>query len=152
VQFFVNRPVQHGLFAVKPGGQGDVTRTHVLWREGKATPEVPSPLFYRGRVYTVRDGGIVSCLGAATGKTLFRERLGPGGGYFSSPVAGDGKVYSASGKGVVTVLEAGDAFKVLARNDLQEPIMATPAIADGKLYVRTEKHLYAFGNGAGRAP
>jgi hypothetical protein len=146
VSMFSSRKVEHGLFAVKPGGSGDVTRTHVLWRDEKATPEVPSPLFYRGRVYMVRDGGMASCLDAATGKVLFRERLGPGGAYFSSPVAGDGKVYAASGKGVMAVLEAGDTFKVLARNDLREPIMATPAIADGTVYVRTEKHLYAFGN------
>jgi outer membrane protein assembly factor BamB len=145
VQMFANRPVEHGLLAIKPGGHGDVTKSHVLWREKKATPEVPSPLYYQGRVYTVRDGGIVSCLDAATGKVLFRERLGPGGAYFASPVAGDGKVYIASRNGVVVVLAAGDTFKVLARNDLQESILATPALTDGKVYLRTEKHLYAFG-------
>lgn len=146
VQFFANRPVEHGLFAVKPGGKGDVTRTHVLWRDAKGTPEVPSPLYYRGHVYLVRDGGLASCLDAATGKPLYRERLGPGGAYFSSPVAGDGKVYAASRGGEVVVFAAGDAFRVLARNDLGESILATPALAGGKVYVRTERHLFAFGD------
>jgi outer membrane protein assembly factor BamB len=145
IQLFLNRPVEHGLFAVKPGGAGDVTKTHVLWRDGKATPEVPSPLYYRGRVYMVRDGGLMSCLNAETGKLLFRERLGPGGAYYSSPVAGDGKVYAASRGGEVIVLAAGDEFRVMSRNDLKEPILATPALADGKVYVRTENHLHAFG-------
>jgi outer membrane protein assembly factor BamB len=117
----------------------------VAWREKRAVPEVASPVAYRGRVYMVRDGGVVSCLDAATGKLLYRERLGPGGPYFASPVAGDGRVYAASGRGAVTVFAAGDEFRVLARNDLREPVCATPAIADGKLYVRTDKHLYAFG-------
>jgi outer membrane protein assembly factor BamB len=145
VSMAAGRKVEHGVLAIKPGGTGDVTRTHVLWREPKAVPEVPSPLYYRQRVYTVRDGGLVSCLDAATGKLHYRERLGPGGAYFSSPVAGDGKVYATSGRGVVTVFAAGDTFRVLARNDLGEPVVATPAVADGKLYVRTENHLYAFG-------
>lgn len=150
VAMFANRKVEHGLFAIKPGGKGDATATHVLWRDPKATPEVPSPLYYRGRVYQVRDGGIASCLDAETGKLLYRERLGPGGAYFSSPVAGDGKVYAASMRGVVVVLKAGDVFQVLARNDLQEPVVATPALVGGIVYVRTEKHLYAFGGPAGK--
>jgi outer membrane protein assembly factor BamB len=147
---FAKRTVEHGLFAIKPGGKGDATATHVVWRDPKATPEVPSPLYYRGRVYQVRDGGIVSCLDAETGKLVYRERLGPSGAYFSSPVAGDGKIYAASQKGVVVVFEAGDSFKVLARNDLQEPVVATPALVDGVVYLRTEKHLYAFGRPAGK--
>jgi outer membrane protein assembly factor BamB len=134
-----------GLMAVKPGGKGDVTKSHVLWREERAICEVPSPLYYRGRVYMVRDAGLVSCLDAATGKLVYRERLGPGGAYFSSPVAGDGKIYAASKNGVVVVFAAGDRFQVLARNDLGETIQATPALAGGKIYVRTEKALYAFG-------
>jgi outer membrane protein assembly factor BamB len=76
---------------------------------------------------------------------LYRERLGPRGPYFASPVAGDGKVYAASRDGVVVVFAAGDELKILARNDLDELIAATPAPMGGKLYVRTEKHLYAFG-------
>jgi outer membrane protein assembly factor BamB len=134
-----------GLLAIKPGGKGDVTKTNVLWREERGLPEVPSPLLYQDRIYLVRDGGLASCLDAQTGRLLYRERLGPRGAYFSSPVAGDGKVYVASQRGVVVVIAAGDHLQVLARNDLGEPIQATPALVDGKLYVRTDKHLYAFG-------
>jgi outer membrane protein assembly factor BamB len=134
-----------GLLAINPGSTGDVTKTNILWREERGVPEVPSPLYYRKRVYIVRDGGLASCLDAETGRLLYRERLGPGGAYFSSPVAGDGKVYVASQRGVVVVFAAGDKLKVLARNDLGETIQATPALVDGKLYIRTEKQLYVFG-------
>lgn len=144
VATIASRKIEHATLAIKPGGTGDVSKSHVVWRETKAVPEISSPVFYRGRVYTVRDGGIVSCLDAATGKLLYRERLGPGGAYYSSPIAGDGKIYSASTKGVITVFAAGDKFQVLARNDLAEPVVATPAIADGTLYIRTDKHLYAI--------
>jgi outer membrane protein assembly factor BamB len=137
--------LENGLLAIKPGGNGNVTATHVLWREKQALPEVPSPLHYQERIYLVRDGGIVTCLEAKTGRLLYRGRIGAVGPYFASPVAGDGKVYAASREGVVVVLAAGDELKVLARNDLGEPIAATPALVDGKLYVRTDKHLYAFG-------
>jgi outer membrane protein assembly factor BamB len=144
VAMFSKQVIEHGLFAIKPGGEGNVSKTHVVWREKKAAPEVPSPLYYRGRIYQVRDGGIVSCLDAETGKLIYRERLGAAGAYFSSPVAGDGKIYAASLKGTVTVFAAGDKFDVLARNDLKEPISATPALVDGIIYVRTERHLFAF--------
>jgi outer membrane protein assembly factor BamB len=141
----LRRQLLIGLLAIKPGGKGDVTKTNILWREERGVPEVPSPLYYRKRVYMVRDGGLASCLDAETGRLLYRERLGPRGAYFSSPVAGDGKVYVAARRGVVVVFAAGDQWKVLARNDLGETIQATPALVDGKLYVRTEKHLYVFG-------
>jgi outer membrane protein assembly factor BamB len=136
------------LLAIRPGGQGDVAKTHVAWKEKRALPEVPSPLCYRGHLYLVKNGGIVSCFDAKTGKLAYRKRLGGPGMYYSSPVAGDGKVYVASDEGVVTVIEAGENGRLLAKNDLGEPIRATPAIVDGKLYVRTEGHLYAFDNHA----
>jgi len=138
-------PSEHRLLAVKLGGTGDVTGSHLAWKEKRGLPEVPSPVAYRGRVYLVKEGGIVSCLDAESGKLLYRERLGSTGAYFASPVAGDGKLYAAAHAGVVSVFAAGDTLKVLARNDLGEHILATPAVADGKLYVRTENHLYAFG-------
>jgi outer membrane protein assembly factor BamB len=135
---------EHGLLAIRPGGQGDVTTSHVAWREGRSVAEVPSPLVYGGRVYMVKDGGILSCLDAQSGRLLYRTRLGPTGAYFSPPVAGDGKIYAASYSGSLVVFAAGDTFQRLAVNDLQESILATPAIADGQLYVRTAQRLYAF--------
>lgn len=145
VQAFASMPVEHGLLALKPGGQGDVTKTHIAWKEKRGIPEVPSPVYYRGRIYMVRDGGIISCLDAATGKLVYRERLGPSGPYFASLVAGDGKLYAAGERGVVTVFAAGDTLQVLAKNDLGEPIFATPALVEGKIYLRTKANLYAFG-------
>jgi outer membrane protein assembly factor BamB len=136
---------EHGLTAIRPGGQGDVTATRVLWKESRGVPEVPVPLFYRGRVYTVTYGGVVSCLEAASGKLVFRGRLGASGAYFSSPVAASGRVYFASEEGVVSVIGAEDKLDVLARNNLQEPVFATPAIVDSVIYLRTPEHVYAFG-------
>lgn len=135
---------EHGLLAIKLGGEGDVTQTHIAWQEQRNIPEVPSPLAYGGRVYMVRNGGILSCLEAASGKLLFRSRLEAPGSYYSSPVGSDGKVYAASQEGRIVALAIGDRLEVLARNDLGEPVFATPAIAGGTLYVRTAGHLWAF--------
>lgn len=135
----------HGLLAIKTGGAGDVTATHVLWKESKSVPEVPAPLYSGKRVYMVTNGGVVSCMDAASGKLLYRSRLGAGGAYFASPVMAAGNVYFSSGDGVVSVIRDSDKLEVLARNDLQEPLYASPAIVDGAVYVRTTSHLYAFG-------
>lgn len=132
--------------AVRPGGNGEVNETNILWSEHKGVPGVPSPLYYKGRLYTFLNGGIVYCREAKTGKLLYAGRLGALGDYYSSPVAADDKVYIASAEGEVVVLDAGDELKVLARNKLDGGILATPAVLDGKIYVRTESHLYAFGN------
>jgi outer membrane protein assembly factor BamB len=137
----------HGLTAIRSLGNGDVTATHVLWQEKINVPEVPSPLYYEGRVYMINNGGIASCMDAGNGKLLYRERLGAGGPYYSSPICAGGRIYIASGPGVVVVLEAGDALRVLARNNLKEQIFATPAVVDNKLYVRTVALMYAFGEG-----
>lgn len=141
----IGKKVENGLLAVAPKGQGDITG-QVVWREKGAVPEVTSPLFYRNRVYMVKDGGIVTCLDADTGKLKYRGRLESAGSYFSSPVAADGKIYTTSRQGVLTIIAAGDRLNVLSRLDLEEPIMATPALADGKVFLRTDAHLYAFGD------
>ena len=136
---------EHGLAAIKPGGKGDVTATHVLWQEKRFIPEVPSPLYYDGRVYMIKNGGLVSCMDVDSGKLLYRERLGAAGLYCSSPICANGRIYIASTKGVITVFAAGDTLQVLARNNLEEQVFATPAVVENKLYVRTVKHMYAFG-------
>jgi outer membrane protein assembly factor BamB len=139
--------MQSGVLAVRVGGKGDVTKTHVAWAESRGVAEVPSPLLYKDRLYVVKNGGIVISREAATGKTVFQSRLGAPGGYYASPVAADGRIYVASDLGTVTVFEAKDTLEVLARNELPEPILATPAIVEGKLYVRTLSNLYAFASG-----
>jgi outer membrane protein assembly factor BamB len=142
---FVKGPyMQSRVLAVRTGGGGDVTTSHVEWSDSRGVPEVPSPLLYRGRLYQVKNGGIALCRDAKSGAKVFEGRLGAPGGYYASPVAANGRVYVASDAGVVVVFEAQDTLQVLARNDLGEPILATPAVADGALYVRTTSHLYAF--------
>jgi outer membrane protein assembly factor BamB len=150
---FVNGPMMKaGILAVRMGGSGDVTRSHVVWSDSRGVGEVPSPLLYQGRVYSVKNGGIVLSRDAGSGKTMMQARLGAAGGYYASPVAAGGRIYVASDEGTVVVFEAADTLRVLARNALPEPIMATPAIADGALYVRTLNRLYAFGGPAKTSP
>jgi outer membrane protein assembly factor BamB len=139
------RSIDHGLVAIKSGGTGDITASHILWRENEEIPEVPSPLFYKGYIYMIKNGGKVTCINALTGERLYQERLEASGPYFSSPIAAKDRIYIASFNGNVVVFETGGELKVLAINNLGEKISATPAIVNDKLYIRTSKHLYAFG-------
>jgi len=133
------------VISVRTGGSQDVTPSHVTWKETKAVPEVPSPLAYQGRVYLIRSGGILACRDLETGKLIYEKPTDSRGGYFASPVAAEGRIYIASDRGTVTVIKAGDACEVLARNDLNDRIMASPALAENTLYVRSAKQLWAFG-------
>ncbi len=142
-QFYANNSAR--VMAVRPGGKGEVSQTNVAWSERKGVPGVASPLYYNGRLYTFQNGGIVSSRVAKTGELAYTGRLGAPGYYYSSPVAADQKIYIASEEGVVVVLDAGEKLNVLATNRLDGAIMATPALAEGNIYVRTESHLYAFG-------
>ena len=117
----------------------------MVWRVGRGIPESPSPLYHENLLYLVKTGGIVSCLDATTGELKYRSRLGSGGGYSSSPVVANSNVYVASERGTIIVFSTGDKLEVLAKNDLGERVMATPAFVDGRIYVRTDEHLYAFG-------
>ncbi|MBI3865986.1 MAG: PQQ-binding-like beta-propeller repeat protein [Planctomycetia bacterium] len=137
--------VNNALMAFRPGDDGKITSKGIAWKAEKGLPESPSPLYYKGRLYIVKNGGILSCFNAATGKQHFQKRLEADGSYYASPVAGDGKIYTCSINGIVAVIEAADELRVVARNDLGESLMGTPAIVDGKLYIRTAGHLYAFG-------
>ncbi|HET9320984.1 MAG TPA: PQQ-binding-like beta-propeller repeat protein [Bryobacteraceae bacterium] len=142
-QFYANNASR--VMAIRPGGKSEVSQTHVAWTQTKGVPGVPSPLYYNGRIYTVLNGGIVFSRVAKTGELVYSGRTGAMGYYYSSPVAADNKIYLASEEGVVVVLDGGEELKVLARNKLNGQILATPAIVDGKIYVRTEDYLYAFG-------
>jgi outer membrane protein assembly factor BamB len=133
------------LAAIRPGATQDARPSHVAWEIRRGIPETPSPLFHQGRLYLVRDGGLLTCLEAATGRELFRERVGATGQYIASPIATADKILVASCPGIVTVLAAGSQFQVLARNPFNEEIFATPALADNRLYVRTAGHLFALG-------
>jgi len=143
-QFYAKN--QNRLMAVRPGNTGEVAQANIAWSERKGVPGVPSPLYYNGRLYTFKDGGLVFCRVAETGELLYDDRLGTLGYYYSSPVAADNRIYIASAGGVVTVIDAGPKLNVLATNKLDGAILATPALAAGGIYVRTESHVYAFGN------
>jgi outer membrane protein assembly factor BamB len=132
------------MVAVKPGGKGDVTDTHILWALEKDLPYISTPLCYRGLLFLAKDGGLVSTLDTATGKPAKQDRVVPGATWYSSPVAGDGKVYLCSQRGDVAVISAEPQWRVLSRAKFDEEMYGTPAIADGRIYLRTAGHLYCF--------
>lgn len=137
---------ENSLMAIKAQGKGDMTQTAVKWKYGRAIPQLPSLVLYRGVLYMLNDSGVLTTLNPATGEVFKQARLrGISDKYFASPVAADGKVYIAGNSGVVSVLKAGGDQEVLAANKLDEDIISTPAIADGRIYVRTVAALYCFG-------
>ncbi|HVK09258.1 MAG TPA: PQQ-binding-like beta-propeller repeat protein [Gemmataceae bacterium] len=139
---------KNSAFALKLGGAGDVTKSHVLWKQTKGLPYVPSGIAYRGQLVLVKDGGLVTAYDLKTGKGVYvQERAVAAGRYYASPVAANGHIYfTALEDGAITVLKAGaESPKVVAENPkLNERVAASPAIADDTLYVRTAGHLYAF--------
>jgi outer membrane protein assembly factor BamB len=128
------------LWAIRPGGSGDVTDRNVVWRCTRHAPANPSPVAIGQEVYMVSDAGIASCLDAATGKTLWQERLG--GNFSSSPLAGDGHIYFASEEGITTVIEASRKFHRLADNKLAGRMLASPAVIGKSMVIRTDEFLY----------
>lgn len=134
------------LLAVRTGGKGDVTSSNVIWNESRGISEVPSALVVNGRVYCIKNGGVLSCRDAKTGHLLFEERIGATGGYYASPVASGQNIYVASDTGAVTVVRASDKLEIISKNNLAERIQATPAIVGSNIYIRGQKTLWAFGN------
>jgi outer membrane protein assembly factor BamB len=131
------------LFAVRAGGAGDVTATHVRWKYKGGTPDAASPLVTRGLVFLATNPGLAVCLDAATGAELWKERLGEA--FRASPLVAGGKVYFFSKEGTATVVEAARELRVVARAELGEDIVASPAAAGGDLFIRTKGHLYRIG-------
>jgi outer membrane protein assembly factor BamB len=143
---------ENGLLAIKLGGKGDQTATAIRWRYQKPVPQVPSTLLYKGVLYMINDSGILISFDPATGKVLKQGRLmGAIDKYFASPVAADDKVFVIGEAGAVSVLKAAGDWEVLAVNELDDEVFATPAIADGRIYIRTRSALYSFGTGAAPA-
>ncbi len=138
------------VMALYPEGARTNDTQRIEWKHSRGIPEVPTPLYYDHKLFTVRDGGLVQCLEAASGKVLYEERLGVGGGYTASPIGADGRVYLSSQSGTITVIDGhAKELKVLARNVIGEKITATPALAENAIYVRTDRHLFAFGRNRG---
>ncbi len=131
------------VLGVDPGGTGDVTNTHVKWRDHKGVSYVPSPIDHAGHFFIVADNGIASCFDARTGKVRWKERLGRR--HSASAVEAGGNVYFPDDDGVTWVVKGTPTFQVVAENDLGEACFASPAIAQGQLFIRTEKHLWCIG-------
>jgi outer membrane protein assembly factor BamB len=136
---------QPSLLAVRADGTGDVTKTHVAWTLRRAAPLTPSPLLVGDELYVVNDAGIASCLNARTGEAYWIQRL-DGGGYSASPVFADGRIYFSSEEGVTTVIAPEKVFRKVATNALDGATLASIAVSNGSIFVRTNTHLYRIGN------
>lgn len=134
---------RESIKAFRLGGEGDLKETNLVWEQKKGTPKVPSMLYLQPHLYALTDGGILSCLVAATGELLWQERLG--GNYSASPVAANGRIYALSDEGETVVVEAGKTFKILARNPLGEKLQASMALSKGHIYIRTAGSLFCIG-------
>ncbi len=130
--------------ALEPGTSGELTSRFVKWTHTRGLPTVPSSVVHDGVMTMVKDSGIVTLLDIATGEMLHQGRAAGRGNYYSSLVAGDGKVYMASESGVMTVFQAGREWKILSSYDFGERMMATPVISHGVFFVRTDAALYSF--------
>jgi outer membrane protein assembly factor BamB len=151
----VASPVVHGdllfapsrerpLLALKPGGRGDVTASHVLWSFNNG-PDVPTPVTDGTYLYSINDRGILYVLDAMSGKTVYGPQRLRNATYSGSAVLADGKIYITDEDGVTTVIRSGPKFELLAENDLQDYTLSSPAISDGQIFVRTASFIYAIG-------
>ena len=134
--------------AIRPGGRGDITDTHIAWSTSRGSPFIPSPVAYDGYLYTVNDmSSIITCFDAATGTVMWQQRLGRAirEGISASPVVVDNKVFVTSDEGVTFVLKAGPEFELLHTNDIGAQTLASPALVDGIWYIRTVDELIAIG-------
>jgi outer membrane protein assembly factor BamB len=138
------RMAQNSVLAIKPSGAGELAAGDVIWKYARGVPYVATPVIDHSILYMVKEGGIVTKLDVATGQLLQEERVAGLGNYFSSPVAGDGKVYFASEPGTVSVLASQPEWKLISSHEFHEKIYATPAFGSGCLYLRTEQALYCF--------
>ena len=131
--------------AVRTGGKGDVTKTHIAWESTDDVSKIPSMLYVRPFLFLITETGVAKCLRAETGEEIWRERLE--GRYSASPVWADGRIYFLSEKGKTTVVQAGGEFKVLAENELNEKCCASPAVSQKHIFIRSENNLYCIGPG-----
>ncbi len=132
------------LYAIRPNGEGDVTQTHVAWQMQRGAPHNPSPLLLGDELYVVSDRGILTCLNATTGDAHYQERLG--GNFSASPLYADGRIYLLDENGKCIVIRPGTSFEVLAENSLPGRTLASPAISEGAIYLRTDAKLYRIEN------
>jgi len=143
---YLSRGYRSGPYAaIRPGGRGDISKTHVVWHVPTGAPYTSSLVHYQGLLYMAGDVGVVTCVDAKTGERVWRERMD--GVFTASPVAGDGKVYLMTETGETIVLKAGRTPEILARNKIDGRILASPAISGGRLFIRTDDAILAIGSG-----
>jgi outer membrane protein assembly factor BamB len=141
---YTSRGYRSGPYmAIRPGGRGDISGTHVVWQVPTGAPYISSILYYQGLIYMANDAGIATCADAKTGEKIWQERIG--GIFSASPVAGDGKIYLLNEIGEVVVLQAGREPRILARNPFEGRAVASPAISGGQLFIRTDDQLICIG-------
>ena len=136
---------QPSLYAIRPDGTGDVTKTHVAWQTTRGVPHTPAPVIVGDEIYFVSDKGVASCLDAKSGESHWRERVG--GSHSAAPIYADGKIYFLSEEGEATIINAGTKFTQLAKNALEERTLASYAVADGAVFIRTLTQLYRITKG-----
>lgn len=145
------------MFAIKPGASGDITPAegenagpYVSWRAERGAPEIPTPIVYGDYLYVVSNSGILSCYRADTGELVYKERMGGiGGAFTASLIAAEGRIYLTSEDGEIFVIKAGPTYELLALNSMGDVCLATPAISDGMLVIRTQHHLFGIGENKG---
>ncbi len=135
---------KHGLLAIDINSEGEPEAGRIRRLSDDGIPEVPSPLVHGEHVYFVKNGGIMSCLALKTGERVYRMRTRGRGTHYASPLIADGKLFTTAGAGQISVLSLGPDPEILAVNDMQDEVYATPAIVDGTIYVRTHSSLFAF--------
>jgi outer membrane protein assembly factor BamB len=131
------------LFAIRPDGAGDVTNTHVAWRTSKGAPTTPALVTLGDELFAVNDAGVATCWDARSGRVHWQERLP--GNYSAAPIAMGGRLIFINEDGLATVVKAAREFVVLATNPLGEPTLASPAVGDGGLFIRTTAHVWRIG-------
>jgi len=131
-------------YSINPESKGQLTDSAILWSVIKNTAEVPSPIYYRERVYMIKDGGFITCINPVTGNIIYQTRIGNPGAYFATPVAANGLIYLLGYNGKLTIIKAGDELKIIAQHDFRDNIAATPAIIGNSIYIRTKTGLLAF--------
>jgi outer membrane protein assembly factor BamB len=137
----------HHILAIKPDGTGNVTETKIVWRTNRGVAYVPSPIIEGNYFLIVSDSGVAHCFDAATGKILWQERLGE---HHASLVSANGLVYFLNDNGVMNVVKPGPEFSLVAKNELNERTFASPAISNGQLFIRSDKHLFCLGQNVAR--
>jgi outer membrane protein assembly factor BamB len=140
------------IYAIRPGASGDISLPKntasseaIAWSNDREGTYIPTPLVYRGMLYTLNVNGILTAYDAKSGQRVYRSRIGDGGSFAASLIAADGRIYASSEDGDIFVIQAGREYLELGRHPMGEVIMSTPAIADGLIVVRTNGHLFGLG-------